>query len=55
MQERSGGDPEVAAAGELRRELHTALGTAKWQVIWMRPVPVHFCIYGACTAMVRLR
>jgi hypothetical protein len=38
MQERSGGDPEVAVAGELRRELHTALGTAKWQVIWM-PFP----------------
>ncbi|TVU47998.1 hypothetical protein EJB05_07617 [Eragrostis curvula] len=38
MQERSGGDPEAAAAGgvlatgELRRELHTALGTAKWQL-----------------------
>uniref|UniRef100_A0A0E0KAA9 Syntaxin 6/10/61 N-terminal domain-containing protein n=1 Tax=Oryza punctata TaxID=4537 RepID=A0A0E0KAA9_ORYPU len=41
MQDRSGGDSEAAAAavgggglpaGELRRELHTALGTAKWQL-----------------------
>ncbi|KAK3150810.1 hypothetical protein QOZ80_3AG0238100 [Eleusine coracana subsp. coracana] len=32
MQERSGSDPEAAPAGELRRELHTALGTAKWQL-----------------------
>lgn len=37
-QERSGGDSEGASvsggpsAAELRRELHTALGTAKWQV-----------------------
>jgi hypothetical protein len=36
VQERSG-DPEAALGGEvsaveLRRELHTALGTAKWQV-----------------------
>lgn len=48
MQDRSGGDSEAAAAaaaaavgggglpaGELRRELHTALGTAKWQVNWL--------------------
>ncbi|WVZ55935.1 hypothetical protein U9M48_006533 [Paspalum notatum var. saurae] len=38
VQERSGGDSEAAsvsggpAAAELRRELHTALGTAKWQL-----------------------
>ncbi|KAL6648604.1 hypothetical protein ACP70R_012828 [Stipagrostis hirtigluma subsp. patula] len=39
VQERSGGDSGTAAAdsggltvGELRRELHTALGTAKWQL-----------------------
>ncbi|XP_062210292.1 uncharacterized protein LOC133911866 [Phragmites australis] len=38
VQERSRGDPGAAAvggelaAGELRRELHTALGTAKWQL-----------------------
>ncbi|XP_040378009.1 uncharacterized protein LOC102722662 isoform X1 [Oryza brachyantha] len=41
VQGRSGGDSEAAAAvggggglpaGELRRELHTALGTAKWQL-----------------------
>jgi hypothetical protein len=51
VQERSGGDPEVAAAGELRRELHTALGTAKWQVIWMAlPFISHlwcFNLYGS--------
>ncbi|KAL6867633.1 hypothetical protein ACP4OV_015657 [Aristida adscensionis] len=38
VQERSGDDPGAASvsgglsAGELRRELHTALGTAKWQL-----------------------
>ncbi|KQK23014.1 uncharacterized protein LOC100821245 [Brachypodium distachyon] len=38
VQERSGGDPQAAAVGgeiadvELRRELRTALGTAKWQL-----------------------
>lgn len=40
VQERSGGDSEAASvtggptAAQLRRELHTALGTAKWQVSW---------------------
>ena len=46
VQERSGGDPEAAGvtgggptAAELRRELHTALGTAKWQVNWLLLLP----------------
>jgi len=46
VQERSGGDLEAAGvtgggptAAELRRELHTALGTAKWQVNWLLLLP----------------
>lgn len=48
VQERSGGDSALGGevgAVELRRELHTALGTAKWQV---NLVPHCYSPYPSC-------